>query len=126
MLRAFIPPAMPAYRPLPSRPAAPEAASPGTLVHEAQLSCSYIHPGGKKPERGVANRESRLRFTLEQSSDARTWLPTPRTQLLGRLLHVLKLHFPGHATLWKFSIEKAASEAAGEVTPSAARLPLCC
>ncbi|XP_064334916.1 voltage-dependent L-type calcium channel subunit alpha-1C isoform X5 [Camelus dromedarius] len=46
MLRAFIPPAMPAYRPLPSRPAAPEAASPGTLVHEAQLSCSYIHPGG--------------------------------------------------------------------------------
>ncbi|XP_066864538.1 voltage-dependent L-type calcium channel subunit alpha-1C isoform X3 [Kogia breviceps] len=46
MLRAFLPPTMPGYRPLPSRPAEVQAGSTGTVVREAQLSCSYITLGG--------------------------------------------------------------------------------
>ncbi|XP_061274362.1 voltage-dependent L-type calcium channel subunit alpha-1C isoform X5 [Bos javanicus] len=46
MLRAFFPHSTPGYQPLPRRPAKTQAGSRGTLVHEAQLSCSYVSPGG--------------------------------------------------------------------------------
>lgn len=58
MLRAFLPPTTPGYRPLPSRPAEVQVGFKGTVVCEAQLSCSYITLGGKKPHSGAENRKT--------------------------------------------------------------------
>lgn len=53
MFRAFVQHTTPAYRPLHSHPSAEtEVKFKGTLVHEAQLNCFYISPGGKKPKNG--------------------------------------------------------------------------
>lgn len=50
MLRALAPPAAPAYQPLPRDPSDADGKFKGTLVHEAQLSCFYTAPGGKKAD----------------------------------------------------------------------------
>lgn len=70
MFRAFVQPAAPAYQPLPKHPSAEsEVKFKGTLVHEAQLNCFYIPPGGKKPTSGVKDRKNMLKFALKYSND---------------------------------------------------------
>lgn len=50
MFQAFVRQATSAYHPLPSLlPGEPEVRYKGKLVHETQLNCFYIQPGGKTP-----------------------------------------------------------------------------
>lgn len=51
MIRAFVQPSTPPYQPLSSQTSEEtERKFKGKVVHEAQLGCFYISPGGKKPE----------------------------------------------------------------------------
>lgn len=77
MLRAFFPHSTPGYQPLPRRPADTQAGSRGTLVHEAQLSCSYVSPGGKRLQGGGRTRKILLIFTLNQLMMPRMGPPMP-------------------------------------------------
>lgn len=65
MIRAFAQPSTPPYQPLSScLSEETERKFKGKVVHEAQLNCLYISPGGKKP--AVEQRKtSELRATLE-------------------------------------------------------------
>lgn len=50
MIRAFAQPSTPPYQPLSScLSEETERKFKGKVVHEAQLNCFYISPGGKKP-----------------------------------------------------------------------------
>ncbi|XP_036762879.2 voltage-dependent L-type calcium channel subunit alpha-1C isoform X1 [Manis pentadactyla] len=80
MLRAFVQPATPAYQPLPSHsPAETEVTFKGTVVHEAQLNCFYIPPGGSNygsPRPAHANMNANAAAGL-----APEHIPTPGAAL---------------------------------------------
>ncbi|XP_032700373.1 voltage-dependent L-type calcium channel subunit alpha-1C isoform X21 [Lontra canadensis] len=80
MLRAFGQPTAPAYQPLPSHPTTEaEAKFKGTLVHEAQLNCFYIPPGGSNygsPRPAHANMNANAAAGL-----APEHIPTPGAAL---------------------------------------------
>ncbi|XP_036870785.1 voltage-dependent L-type calcium channel subunit alpha-1C isoform X7 [Manis javanica] len=80
MLRAFVQPATPAYQPLPSHsPAETELTFKGTVVHEAQLNCFYIPPGGSNygsPRPAHANMNANAAAGL-----APEHIPTPGAAL---------------------------------------------
>lgn len=49
MIRAFVQPSTPPYQPLSSHLSEEsEGKFKGKVIHEAQLNCFYISPGGKK------------------------------------------------------------------------------
>ncbi|XP_032110160.1 voltage-dependent L-type calcium channel subunit alpha-1C isoform X28 [Sapajus apella] len=80
MLRAFVQPSTPAYQPLPSHLSADtEVKFKGTLVHEAQLNCFYISPGGSNygsPRPAHANMNANAAAGL-----APEHIPTPGAAL---------------------------------------------
>ncbi|XP_078194531.1 voltage-dependent L-type calcium channel subunit alpha-1C isoform X11 [Callithrix jacchus] len=80
MLRAFVQPGTPAYQPLPSHLSADtEVKFKGTLVHEAQLNCFYISPGGSNygsPRPAHANMNANAAAGL-----APEHIPTPGAAL---------------------------------------------
>ncbi|XP_047598000.1 voltage-dependent L-type calcium channel subunit alpha-1C isoform X10 [Lutra lutra] len=80
MLRAFGQPTAPAYQPLPSHPTTEaEVKFKGTLVHEAQLNCFYIPPGGSNygsPRPAHANMNANAAAGL-----APEHIPTPGAAL---------------------------------------------
>ncbi|XP_017401001.1 voltage-dependent L-type calcium channel subunit alpha-1C isoform X19 [Cebus imitator] len=80
MLRAFVQPSTPAYQPLPSYLSADtEVKFKGTLVHEAQLNCFYISPGGSNygsPRPAHANMNANAAAGL-----APEHIPTPGAAL---------------------------------------------
>ncbi|XP_070126869.1 voltage-dependent L-type calcium channel subunit alpha-1C isoform X4 [Equus przewalskii] len=80
MFRAFVQHTTPAYRPLHSHPSAEtEVKFKGTLVHEAQLNCFYISPGGSNygsPRSAHANMNANAAAGL-----APEHIPTPGAAL---------------------------------------------
>lgn len=65
MIRAFAQPSTPPYQPLSSCLSEDtERKFKGKVVHEAQLNCFYISPGGKDPW-WAEQKPSELRATLE-------------------------------------------------------------
>jgi hypothetical protein len=60
MIRAFVQPSTPPYQPLSSHSSEEtERKFKGKVVHEAQLNCFYISPGGKKPKEEWRKRQVR-------------------------------------------------------------------